>query len=867
MNRDIAEAKRRLPLPALMHRLGLGAHAKKSAKCPFHDDQQNSFSVWQRQDGSPRFKCHAGCGEGDEITFLELHHRISNTEATKLFLEMAGVERLAPLVPKRRAPVERLVPKRRLTSTLDWPACVQALTEKQLEQLAAWRGYSIEFCHWLKENGFVGLYDGCIAFPVHDRAGNVVAIHYRLKDGSWRYFPQGTEVRPLVIGELVAGKPVHVFESQWDAFAFMDVSGERSGIIITRGAQNGNLVAGLIPAEAIVYAWKQNDELKNGKRAGNEWLKDVAAHAGTKVLWPKTPEQFKDINEWVQKGGAKHDDLLRAFGNAAPVAAQDDSVSEPDEIERQFVAESGNLIVLPSHNVRLTDTAEALFERIAPRKTMFRRGGRVVELMRNDRGDPILAIVTPSAARSRFEKYARFAKWVMVNPLKPALKPAPTIPKELAEALLDSEQATSLLPCISGLFNCPLAVESPDGHLRVIASGYDEQTRLLITGGEEPPEVPSEQAVASIKQIFQEFDFATPEDQSRAVASLLTPGLKAGSHLKNVVPVDVAEADQSQAGKTYRQKITAAVYNERVSLVSDKNGGVGSVDETFNEQLVAGRPFIQLDNFRGRFDSRHLESFLTADGLFPARVPHRGQIDVEPDRFFIFLTSNGVDLRLDMALRSNIIRIRKKPEGFCFRQFEADGENVDLLEHVRLNQPYYLGCVFTVIREWIRRGKQRTSETRHDRREWCQVLDWIVQHIFNLPPIMGGHKEVQARVSTPGLIFLRQLCLAIQNAERLDTTLKATDLYELCVQYDVEIPGVSSDRRDEGEYGRKIVGGILSRIFPKNGSPVTTLEIDGFRIEREEQDVYRGDGKGSFSSRSYKVTALCAQARVLESPQ
>src|SRR5439155_26154098 len=291
--------------------------------------------------------------------------------------------------------------------------------------------------------------------------------------------------RPLVIGELVAGKPVHVFGSQWDAFACMDVSGERSGIIITRGAQNGNLVAGLIPAEAIVYAWKQNDELKNGKRAGNEWLKDVAAHAGTKVLWPKTPEQFKDINEWVQKGGAKHDDLLRAFGNAAPVAAQDDSVSEPDEIERQFVAESGNLIVLPSHNVRLTDTAEALFERIAPRKTMFRRGGRVVELMRNDRGDPILAIVTPSAARSRFEKYARFAKWVMVNPLKPALKPAPTIPKELAEALLDSEQATSLLPCISGLFNCPLAVESPDGHLRVIASGYDEQTRLLITGGEE----------------------------------------------------------------------------------------------------------------------------------------------------------------------------------------------------------------------------------------------------------------------------------------------------------------------------------------------------------------------------------------------
>jgi hypothetical protein len=744
----------------------------------------------------------------------------------------------------------------RSNAQFDWQSCVEAFTPEHLERLAKWRGYSIELCLWLKGNGLVGLYNGCTAFPVHDRAGNVVAVHYRLQNGSWAYYPKGTTVHPLVIGDLVAGAPVHIFEGYFDAFSWMEKSGERTGIIVTRGAGNGALVAGLIPPGATVYAWKQNDELKNGKRAGDKWLKDVAAHASTKVLWPKTPEQFKDLNEWMQKRGAKHGDLLRALEDAAVVASQDSRVSESDGIQRKLVAESGNLIILPSGNVRLTDTADVLFERIAPRKTMFRRGGRVVELTLNDRGDLILSIVTPSAARSRFEKYGRFAKWVKLsNSEDPALKPAPTIPKELAEALLDSEQAASLLPRISGLFNCPLAVESPDGDLRVIASGYDEQTRLLITGGEEPPVVPLEQAVASIKQIFQEFDFPTPEDQSRAVASLLTPGLKAGGHLKNVVPVDVAEADQSQAGKTYRQKITAAVYNERVNIVSDKTGGVGSVDETFNEQLVAGRPFIQLDNFRGRFDSRHLESFLTADGLFPARVPHRGQIDIEPDKFFISLTSNGVDLRPDMALRSNIISIRKKPEGFCFRQFEVNGRNTDLLEHVRSNHAFYLGCVFAVIREWIRRGRQRTSETRHDRREWCQVLDWIVQHIFNLPPIMGGHKEVQARVSTPGLIFLRQLCLAIQNADRLDASLKATDLYELCLQYDVEIPGVSPDRRDDSEYGRKIVGGVLSRIFQKNGGRVTTIEIDGFQIEREEQEVYRGDGKGSFSSWSYKVTA------------
>jgi hypothetical protein len=60
----------------------------------------------------------------------------------------------------------------------------------------------------------------------YDHAGNVVALHYRLKDESWRYYPQGAKVHPLVIGKLVPGDTVYVFESYWDAFAFMDKFGK-----------------------------------------------------------------------------------------------------------------------------------------------------------------------------------------------------------------------------------------------------------------------------------------------------------------------------------------------------------------------------------------------------------------------------------------------------------------------------------------------------------------------------------------------------------------------------------------------------------------------------------------------------------------
>src|ERR1700682_2554485 len=86
----IREAKRRLPLPELMNQLGLGDHAKKTAQCPFHTDGHMSFSVWEK-DGVWFFKCHAGCGKGDEINLIQLRRQISRSEATKVFLQMAGL--------------------------------------------------------------------------------------------------------------------------------------------------------------------------------------------------------------------------------------------------------------------------------------------------------------------------------------------------------------------------------------------------------------------------------------------------------------------------------------------------------------------------------------------------------------------------------------------------------------------------------------------------------------------------------------------------------------------------------------------------------------------------------------------------------
>jgi CHC2 zinc finger len=109
LKEKIGEAKRRLPLPELMIKLGLGEHAKKEAHCPFHHpDQHPSFSVFQKNDGAWWHKCFVGCSEGDEIMFLRKLKGLPLTKAMHLYLEMAGFPASRPLrsheYPKSREP-------------------------------------------------------------------------------------------------------------------------------------------------------------------------------------------------------------------------------------------------------------------------------------------------------------------------------------------------------------------------------------------------------------------------------------------------------------------------------------------------------------------------------------------------------------------------------------------------------------------------------------------------------------------------------------------------------------------------------------------------------------------------------------------
>lgn len=502
------------------------------------------------------------------------------------------------------------------------------------------------------------------------------------------------------------------------------------------------------------------------------------------------------------------------------------------------------VFILPNDHKAITESAREIFSVIAPTHTLFIRGRAVVELLEGPEGHSLFTL-RPEALRSRLERYNRMILvWKVGDDGKLVLRPK-RCPEETAKALLATREIQELLPSVNLVVRAPVIVGG-NGKVEILPPGYHPHNGgLLVTGGEVPPEVPLPEALTSLAGLVEEFDFQTLGDRARALAAFITPALKMGGFLRAAIPLDVAEADASQSGKTYRQKLVRAIYKESAYPIGCKNGGVGSLDESLSAALLSGRPFIAIDNLRGKLDSQFLEMVVTWGDSIAVRVPYQGEVMIAPDNVTFQLTSNGVETTRDLANRSSIVRIRKRPD--CKFRMYPEG---DLLAHVEASQSYYLGCVFAIVREWATQGRPTTGGAGHDFREWAGTLDWICQTILRTGPLLDGHKAAQERTSNPALTWLRRVALAVADAGRQGDELSASNLYELCEEEGIEVPGL---RHADEDKGRKVIGSLMSKCFRDDDE----IEIDHMRASRCEKEEYSSARQENRKVKRYSFRSRC----------
>jgi hypothetical protein len=288
---EIDEMKQRLPLPRLMDRLGYGSeYQRRSCRSPFREEKRPSFGVFEHQ-GRWFWKDH-GVGEsGDEISFIMKAQGIDQRQAIAMYSTMCG-------------------DRDEVQST--WKP--KQLTVDQINEVALWRGLRPATVELLSSRGILGYHDKKICIPV--KAGReLVGIHRREPDGRWMYLPKGTSALPLIIEPVKDAASTIAFESQWDAFAYIDMAGwpEHQRIIVTRGAANGKRLENRCVGPVILFL--QNDE------AGEKWAHQCCDHTGeVRVCTARPPAPHNDLNDWC-KAGATLEELLRCVGSAAVVKA------------------------------------------------------------------------------------------------------------------------------------------------------------------------------------------------------------------------------------------------------------------------------------------------------------------------------------------------------------------------------------------------------------------------------------------------------------------------------------------------------------------------------------------------------------------
>jgi hypothetical protein len=357
-------------------------------------------------------------------------------------------------------------------------------------------------------------------------------------------------------------------------------------------------------------------------------------------------------------------------------------------------------LILPNDNTRFIECAKHCFEHLAHSEDFFLQGGVVVELVDTGQGKQ-LREVKPDAFRSRLEEHFELRaanrdgnRRVLTQKL---------CSKDSAIALLKSSEIRRLPPIQRVLTN-PVFVENDDGELKVLNQGYHPENggTYVLSGTEITETICIEEAVATLRGLFSDFNFVTQSDESRCIAGLISPALRFGGLLRANFPIDLCEADLSQTGKSYRTEIISEIYGELPYFItsSERGKGVGSLSEDISGAVMSGKGIIIFDNLRGVLDSTLLESAIREGRMIQARVPHIEGKQLATDHIIWMATSNQAQATADLANRSVITRLRKQKGGYEFKRYNG----LSVLDYVKKERAYILSCIFAVVRDYQARA-------------------------------------------------------------------------------------------------------------------------------------------------------------------
>jgi len=341
--------------------------------------------------------------------------------------------------------------------------------------------------------------------------------------------------------------------------------------------------------------------------------------------------------------------------------------------------------------------------------------------------------VKPNRFITLIEKFVRPGYYVWNDSKKKTEFKEKSIGSDLANTLLCSDILQRSLPQIERIYTIPLPIMYK-GELTFPKRGYDERFHSWLSY--DAPDIsnlnmPLEDAKILLDNLFKEFCFKSKDDKHMAIAALLTPFLRGLFKSFTVrTPIFCYIANRERCGKDYCAGITGIVYEgvalEESPISSSENAKSNNTEELRKKILSAmimGRKRLHFSNNKGYINNATIEAVATAEKWSDRLLGKNEILNFDNEIDFSLSGNVGIGFTADFANRCRFINFFLDIEDANSRKFN----NPNLHGWLKENRSLILSALFSLVKNWINKGKPEGCEPFASYHEWAETCGGIME--------------------------------------------------------------------------------------------------------------------------------------------
>jgi Bifunctional DNA primase/polymerase, N-terminal len=385
-----------------------------------------------------------------------------------------------------------------------------------------------------------------------------------------------------------------------------------------------------------------------------------------------------------------------------------------------------------------SEALTALVQGEQGKPTIFVQSGRLVQLVYNEKKQPIIkpvGIAELRNAMTRTANYFRLRKATKEESATgPEFVPVPVSPpKEDAEAILALDPSEWHFPPLKSVVEMPIM--RPDGSI-LDKPGYDAITQIYYAGNPlmskcKIPTYPSSEDIMQARHIIDacigEFPYETDADRANAYGLLLT--LVTRYMYSGDVQTALINATKQGTGKTLLAQVACIIATGRLPALTGFPSKEEETKKVIDAKVLAGVSLIVFDNIKRLFASTSLDQLTTGGGWYSVRpLGQSKDIPVEV-QCTVIATGNNMQLDTDMARRCFQIRLvspTSNPD-------ERDDITIkELIEYTIEHRAELVSALLTLARAWFVAGKpsatNKLARAASSFTRWANTVGGILEN-------------------------------------------------------------------------------------------------------------------------------------------